>query len=332
LTIAAGKTLTASNTLIFTGTDSSSVAFGTGGSVLYSGGALGTPSSGTLTNCTGLPAAGVSGTALVAAAIGTSVQAYDADLTTWAGVTPGTGVATALAIAVGSAGAVVLNGGVLGTPSSGTLTNCTGLPAAGVSGTALVAAAIGTSVQAYDADLTTWAGVTPGTGVATALAIAVGSAGAVVLNGGALGTPSSGTLTNCTFPTLNQNTSGTAAGLSATLAIASGGTGQTTAQLAINALVGAVTNGYILLGNGTNVTMSAPPTWNQNTSGTAAGLSATLVIASGGTNGTATPTAGGSAYGTGTAYAFTAAGTAGHVLISNAASAPTWGAIDGGTF
>jgi hypothetical protein len=52
----------------------------------------------------------------------------------------------------------------------------------------------------------------------------------------ALGTPSSGTLTNCTFPTLNQNTSGTAAGLSATLAIASGGTGQTTAALAGSAL------------------------------------------------------------------------------------------------
>ena len=43
----------------------------------------------------------------------------------------------------------------------------------------------------------------------------------------ALGTPASGTLTNCTFPTLNQNTSGTAAGLSATLAVASGGTGAT---------------------------------------------------------------------------------------------------------
>lgn len=40
---------------------------------------------------------------------------------------------------------------VLGTPTSGTLTNCTGLPAAGVSGTALVAADIGVSVQAYDA-------------------------------------------------------------------------------------------------------------------------------------------------------------------------------------
>lgn len=59
LSIAAAKTLTASNTLTLTGTDASSVAFGTGGTVLYSGGALGTPSSGTLTNATGLPAASV---------------------------------------------------------------------------------------------------------------------------------------------------------------------------------------------------------------------------------------------------------------------------------
>jgi len=49
----------------------------------------------------------------------------------------------------------VKTSGALGTPSSGTLTNCTGLPAAGVSGTALVAAAIGTTVQAYDADIPT---------------------------------------------------------------------------------------------------------------------------------------------------------------------------------
>jgi hypothetical protein len=54
LTIANGKTLTASNTLTFTGTDGSSVAFGTGGTVLYSGEALGTPSSGTLSSCSGL--------------------------------------------------------------------------------------------------------------------------------------------------------------------------------------------------------------------------------------------------------------------------------------
>lgn len=51
------------------------------------------------------------------------------------------------------------------------------------------------------------------------------AAGNYLTSGGALGTPSSGTLTNCTFPTLNQNTSGTAAGLSAVLSGASGGTG-----------------------------------------------------------------------------------------------------------
>ena len=48
----------------------------------------------------------------------------------------------------------------LGTPSSGTLTNCTGLPASGVSGTALVSADIGTTVQAYDAELAAIAGLT----------------------------------------------------------------------------------------------------------------------------------------------------------------------------
>lgn len=62
--------------------------------------------------------------------IGTDVQAYDADLTTWAGVTPGTGVGTALAVNIGSAGSVVTNGGAGGTPSSITLTNATGYPAA----------------------------------------------------------------------------------------------------------------------------------------------------------------------------------------------------------
>lgn len=50
----------------------------------------------------------------------------------------------------------------------------------------------------------------------------------------------------------------------------------------------------------------------------------TLPIASGGTNGTATPTAGAIAYGTGTAYAFSSAGTSGQVLTSNGTGAPTW--------
>jgi hypothetical protein len=60
--------------------------------------------------------------------------------------------------------------------------------------------------------------------------------------------------------------------------------------------------------------------------------SGVLAIAQGGTNSSATATAGGAAYGTGTAFAFTSAGTAGQVLTSAGASAPTWSGISGGTF
>ena len=93
-----------------------------------------------------------------------------------------------------------------------------------------------------------------GTGVATALAVNVGSAGSVLVNGGALGTPASGNFSSGTFtwPTFNQNTTGTAAGLSTTLAIASGGTGQTTASAAFNALSPITATGDLIIGNGTN--------------------------------------------------------------------------------
>jgi hypothetical protein len=85
--------------------------------------------------------------------------------------------------------------------------------------------------------------------------------------------------------------SGNAANVTGTVAIGNGGTGQTTQQSALNALAGAVTSGSYLRGNGTNVVMSTiqaadVPTLNQNTSGTAAGLSSTLAIASGGTGST----------------------------------------------
>jgi hypothetical protein len=46
----------------------------------------------------------------------------------------GTGIATALGVNVGTAGAPVVNGGALGTPSSGTLTNATGLPVSALTG------------------------------------------------------------------------------------------------------------------------------------------------------------------------------------------------------
>ena len=92
---------------------------------------------------------------------------------------------------------------------------------------------------------------------------------------GSNGIPTFRAIVAADIPTLNQNTTGTAAGLSATLAIGSGGTGATTAQAAINALAGGVGAGQYLRGNATNVVMSAiqaadVPTLNQNTTGTAA--------------------------------------------------------------
>jgi len=127
LTIADGKTLTASNTLTFTGTDGSSVAFGAGGTVLYSGGALGTPSSATLTNATGLPiSTGVSG-------LGTGVATFLA--------TPSSAnLISAITDETGTGSLVFANSPTLvtpnlGTPSAVTLTNATGLPiSTGVSG------------------------------------------------------------------------------------------------------------------------------------------------------------------------------------------------------
>jgi hypothetical protein len=59
-------------------------------------------------------------------------------------------------------------------------------------------------------------------------------------------------------------------------------------------------------------------------------VSGVLPIANGGTNGSSTPTAGAVPYGTGTAYAFTAVGTAGQVLTSNGAGVPTWTTNAGG--
>ena len=83
--------------------------------------------------------------------------------------------------------------------------------------------------------------------------------------------------------------------------------------------------------DGGNFNGSSGLTWNGTTL-TATNLSAQslsltttpLAIASGGTNSTATPTLGGVGYGTGTAHAYTAAGTSGKVLTSNGAAAPTW--------
>ena len=60
---------------------------------------------------------------------------YDTGVGYWKNTTTGTGVVTALGVNVGTAGSVVINGGALGTPSSGTVTNLTGTASININGT-----------------------------------------------------------------------------------------------------------------------------------------------------------------------------------------------------
>lgn len=71
---------------------------------------------------------------------------------------------------------------------------------------------------------------------------------------GASGTPTFRTIVAADIPTLNQNTTGTASNVTGTVAIANGGTGQTTANSAFNALAPSQTgnSGKYLTTDGTN--------------------------------------------------------------------------------
>jgi hypothetical protein len=194
--------------------------------------------------------------------------------------TTGTGVLTALGVNTGSAGAFVVNGGALGTPSSGTLTSCTGLP-------------VSTGISGF------------GTGVATALAANTGSAGAFVINGGALGTPSSGTLTSCTGLPLST-------GVTGTLPVANGGTG----------LSSTPTNGQLNIGNGTGFTRAA---LTQGTGITITNGSGSITIANAGVTNI-----------TGTANQITASASSGSITLSTpqgigTASSVQFGSLGVGT-
>lgn len=174
--------------------------------------------------------------------------------------TTGTGVLTALGVNVGSAGAFVTFNGALGTPSSGTATNLTGLPiSTGVSGL--------------------------GTGVATALAVNVGSAGALVTFNGALGTPSSGTATNLTGLPLTT-------GVTGVLPVANGGTNASSASIAAFNNI----TGYSAAGatgtTSTNLVFSTSPTLVTPVLGAATGTSLSVTGALTAFSGTAIPAGG----------------------------------------
>lgn len=120
---------------------------------------------------------------------------------------------------------------------------------------------------------------------------------------------------------------------------------QTNTVTSVNGQTGAVSVGTVTSVDGTGtvngitLTGTVTSTGNLTLGGTLSGVSlttqvsGTLPVLNGGTNSSATPTAGGAGYGTGTAHAYTAAGTVGQVLTSQGASAPTWTTVasSGGT-
>jgi hypothetical protein len=118
-----------------------------------------------------------------------------------------------------------------------------------------------------------------------------------------------------------------------TLPIANGGTGQTTAQAALNTLAASTSSGQYLRGNGSNVVMSAiqagdVPTLNQNTTGSAGSVANAVTFnSSGGAaagttfNGSAARTVDYSTVGAPSTSGTGASGTWGISISGNAATA-----------
>lgn len=196
-------------------------------------------------------------------------------------------------------GTLAVTGAITGSVT-GTAANVTGTVAVANGGTGnttytdgqlLIGNSTGNTLT--KATLTSGSGISITNGSGSITIAATGGTGTVTSVSGT-GTVNGITLTGTVTTTGSLTLGGALTGVdlstqvTGTLPLANGGTGQTSAQLAINSLAGAVTSGQYLRGNGTNVVMSAiqaadVPTLNQNTTGTAAGLSATLAVSSGGT-------------------------------------------------
>ena len=219
---------------------------------------LGTPTAMVATNITGTALGLIAGSAVTNANLTGAVTSVGN--ATSLGSFTSAQLATALTDETGSGANVfatspTLVTPALGTPSSAVLTNATGLPiSTGVSG-------LGTGVATFLA--------TPSSAnLAAAVSDETGSGSLVFATSPTLvtpilGTPQSGNFSTGTFtwPTFNQNTTGTASNVTGTVAILNGGTGQTTANAAFNALAPSQTgnSGKYLTTDGTNTSWATNP-------------------------------------------------------------------------
>lgn len=153
------------------------------------GGALGTPSSGNLTNCT-FPTLNQSTTGTASGLSGGTLTTSSYTLVSGNNL---------IALQSSAGNGVFVNGS--GASFSGSTDNAMSLGTSGFRWSSL-----------YVGGTFGWGGysIAAPTGSTSTFLRNDGTWVSALQSGGALGTPSSGTLTNCTFPTLNQNTTGSA--------------------------------------------------------------------------------------------------------------------------